>query len=334
MACSGCKASIRGIWRRAARRLMLSLMCVLAPALSAQATAPELILEDHPLVNTLWDVDAGRAIDEAELRARLRQADYLLLGEKHDNIAHHRHQAWAVDQLERAANKVGVAFEMIDTAQSETLGRHWISDLGFLLDTLEASASGWRYRTLYAPLFAAVVNAGYAIYAANLPRSQIRAMSMRGQAPPAYVTRILEAAPFDARQSASLKQEIRDSHCDLLGAAMIGPMAEIQRIRDAVMTHSLVDNGARHAQMVLVAGNGHVRADRGVPHYLREQAPRERILSVAFIEVREGAAHVDAYTDRWASERLPFDIVWFTPRAQREDPCKRMREQLRSSGPG
>jgi uncharacterized iron-regulated protein len=72
---------------------------------------------------------------------------------------------------------------------------------------------------------------------------------------------------------------------------------------------------------VLIAGNGHVRTDRGVPWYLARIRPTARTVSVALLEVREG---LDA-----AAADLPFDYVWFTPRVDDRDPCADAEERLR-----
>ena len=58
---------------------------------------------------------------------------------------------------------------------------------------------------------------------------------------------------------------------------------------------------------MLIAGNGHVRKDRGVPWYLARMRPDARIVSVGLIEVAAG---------RRRPAELPFDYVWFTPRAE------------------
>lgn len=296
---------------------------------AAAEGVPALALENHSLVNTLWDVHEARPMDRQALVASMLRAKYILLGEKHDNIVHHRHQAWAIRQLHRQSRQAGVAFEMIDTAQADQLGSPVSQGVDTLIDTLESGASGWKYRLLYKPVFEAVIAAAYPIYPANLPRAQIRDIARgKHEAQPGVVKQILQASPLDKQQDDALSREIRDSHCDMLGEAMIPSMVHVQRVRDAVMTHSLVANSAGHEQMVLIAGAGHVRADRGVPYYLRHQDSKARILTVGFIEVREEGLAPEDYTGRWDGEALPFDVVWFTPRAQRADPCEAMKARM------
>jgi uncharacterized iron-regulated protein len=61
-------------------------------------------------------------------------------------------------------------------------------------------------------------------------------------------------------------------------------MVDVQRARDAQMAHSLIAAGDPGGA-ILVAGAGHVRADYGIPVYIRVKAPEKRVISISFIEV-------------------------------------------------
>ena len=85
--------------------------------------------------------------------------------------------------------------------------------------------------------------------------------------------------------------------------------------------------------MVLIAGYGHTRTDRGVPTYFKDTAARESTLSVAFVEVDDDKKRGPRdYARRFDGTVLPFDIVWFTEEIEREDPCKVHREKLEAIG--
>jgi hypothetical protein len=49
---------------------------------------------------------------------------------------------------------------------------------------------------------------------------------------------------------------------------------------------------------------------------------------VAFIEVSEGKREPLDYVERFGTGRLPFDFIWFTPAAQREDLCEKLRKRM------
>ena len=105
----------------------------------------------------------------------------------------------------------------------------------------------------------------------------------------------------------------------MLDAEASKQMILAQRVRDAVIAHSLTKN--RAPLKVLIAGAGHVRKDRGVPLYLAKQVKADRILTIGFTEVNAGETNVMHYAEQWVATTLPFDIIWFTPQVERRDFC-------------
>ena len=100
-------------------------------------------------------------------------------------------------------------------------------------------------------------------------------------------------------------------------------MLRFQRARDAAMASALIAaTHAAHADdAVLVAGTGHTRRDRGAGRDLLARDPKRPLVSIAFAEVQADKTEPSAYAPRWNATALPFDFVWFTPRATDEDPC-------------
>jgi uncharacterized iron-regulated protein len=88
-------------------------------------------------------------------------------------------------------------------------------------------------------------------------------------------------------------------------------MYRVQRGRDAMMADRLATASGKVGG-ILIAGNEHVRKDRGVPWYLARLEPRARVVSIGLLEVQDEL--------RRPPEGLPYDYVWFTPRVAR-DPC-------------
>ncbi|HEU5197890.1 MAG TPA: ChaN family lipoprotein, partial [Methylomirabilota bacterium] len=124
--------------------------------------------------------------------------------------------------------------------------------------------------------------------------------------------------PLPPAAQARLTAEIRDGHCGHLPAARVDSMVLAQRARDATLADSVVRANADGG--VLIAGNGHVRADHGVPMYLAVRVPGAAIVAVAPLEVREGLTKPEDYAAQYGGA-LPFDFVWFTPRMDYKDPC-------------
>jgi uncharacterized iron-regulated protein len=99
-------------------------------------------------------------------------------------------------------------------------------------------------------------------------------------------------------------------------------MVLAQRARDAALADGMLATARDGA--VLIAGSGHVRADRGVPSYLRARAPEASIATLAPLEVRDGWTRPEDYEAAYGG-RLPYDWVWFTPRMNDVDPCASFR---------
>ena len=84
------------------------------------------------------------------------------------------------------------------------------------------------------------------------------------------------------------------------------------------MARSLKQNRKSASKAVLIAGNGHVRGDRGVPFYL----PPEESLSIVMLEVSADRTEAIRYRSHGA------DFIYFTPRVDDLDPCEVYRKQL------
>jgi uncharacterized iron-regulated protein len=270
----------------------------------------------HALEGTIWDVAAGRQITREALAERLSEADVAILGEIHDNASHHLRQAWLIETLEPA----GVAFEMVPEASEEGVAvfRDTGGTLGEIGPAIGWERLGWPDWALYLPVFEAVGNAYLA--GGGVSRTAIRAAFQDGSAL-AFGTGA-DAYGLDAPLPAALQRdaeaEMIAAHCDRLPASAAASMVEAQRLRDASFAHAVRRAmAAGGGSAVLVTGNGHARTDRGVPLYLAASDPDLAVLSLGQVEVdpaRPGFADYGTGT-------LPYDFVWFSAPAVRDDPC-------------
>ena len=104
-------------------------------------------------------------------------------------------------------------------------------------------------------------------------------------------------------------------------------MVRAQQLRDGQLARSMRGHtdGA-----VLIAGNGHVRRDRGVPFHLRtlgEEPGSSAVLGV--LEVQHDQHDPAPYAAGVPGMGPAFDYIWFTLRVDNIDPCEKFREQLR-----
>ncbi len=278
----------------------LLLMVVLLAGCAGQRAPEERIVETA----------GGRTLTRAELIERLRGSDVVLLGELHDNPHHHARRAEllaalgaptavVVEQLPRGAQPV-LPPEPGRAALLEALVR-----AGF-------DAEGWGWPA-HEPVFAAAARAGHRVLGGNLPRELARRVAREGgEALPAELRAPAEAAPLAPGARRALEDDLQQGHCGQLPAARMPGMVWAQRGRDAAMAQTLREALAAQPRgpVLLIAGNGHVRRDYGVPQLLAPLLPGRRVLAIGFVEPGQVAS---------ASE---YDLVWVTPAAPRDDPCE------------
>ena len=293
----------------------------------------ETMARDHPLVGRAWSVADGSFLDPGALAAAIARADFLLLGEVHDNADAHALQGWAIRRRSDATPKFGVVFEHIRTDQQNALAE--IKKLGRpattqeLFGQLDWPKSGWPSDHKFVALFSAVLEPQLPIYAANPSRQEVRAVARNeeGALSVQERTRILLDAPWDKPLADALYDELKGSHCGAMPESAVPAMSVAQRYRDAAFADVMLTAAKDHGSAVLVAGNGHVRTERAVPWYLRERAPGKNIIAVMMLEVEDGNTDPAAYAPRAPDGTPAVDHIIFTPRAERPDPCEALRQR-------
>lgn len=283
----------------------------------------------HPLIGRGFEPALGRFVELDEVVTRALAADIVLLGETHDNADHHALQAWMVRRMIEGGRRPAVAFEMIDESQREPLERHLAGnpgDAAGLGPALEWDKTGWPDWRHYRPIAEAALAAGSAPLPANLSRDSTRALA-GGQAPE-LAARLGLDEPMDRAMNEAMANEIKVGHCDMLPDKAVPPMVRVQFARDATMARAMASALEEGRQAILIAGAGHVRNDRAVPWHLNRLTPGSSVLALAFVEVSDGETDPAAYGDLYGAERLPFDLVVFTPRQEREDQCDVFRKHM------
>ena len=280
----------------------------------------------HPLAGRILETATRAELTPRELIARLADARFVLLGEKHDNADHHALQAWIVEQLGRRS-KPTVVLEMLDQDQRAELAAHRRDrpgDIDGLARVTRWSERGWPDWRIYRPIFAAAVRRGLPLEPGNLDRptlARLRRGDIEGLTDP-LVRRLLQAAPATPKQRESLAQRIRDAHCGFLPEPAVASLVDVQSARDAQLAAALV-RGAGPSGAILIAGVGHGGRD-AVPRYLRAAEPNATIRSLAFLEL----SHERTRPREYLGAGTDLDFVWLTPRVDAEEPCVKYRHQL------
>ena len=256
----------------------------------------------------------GAVLSEAALVSALAESQIVVLGEVHDNPIHHARQARLVGALHPA----GIAFEMVPRASEE--GVQVFLAQGGARDQIGPAIGwerlGWPDWPMYAPIFDAAPGAYVA--GGGVMRAELR-LAIKSGAALVYgddADAMGLGQPLDPETQTEFEDEMIAAHCNKLPREAARGMVDAQRLRDARFAaaayRALVAGGG---QAALITGNGHARTDRGVPAYLRLVVPEVAVLSVGMIEL---AAGVDPVV---AAHGLPYDYVWFSEPARRDDPC-------------
>jgi uncharacterized iron-regulated protein len=277
--------------------------CLLWLTAAAAATSAPVELDPNP-----------RALVQAMQGHRI-----VLLGEVHDNAAQHALRAAAVRQWVTQGARPAIAFEQFDREHQpdiERARRERPADADYLI--AQAKGSGdWRWES-YRPFVALALEYDLPIVAANLSRGEAMRVANKGW-PALFDPATRGALGLDALPAAFRRKHeeaIALGHCNQLPADALPALARAQMARDIVMAQSIPPYADRG--IVLLAGNGHVRRDIGVPFWLPADAARAAI-SIGMLE-RDDSSVPESATD--------FDAYVITDRAERPDPCKELAKHL------
>ena len=242
----------------------------------------------------------------------MADARFVLLGEVHDNPRHHTLRAQWLQAMLADGRPTRIVFEQMDATRDAELQAARVAtptDSAAITRAGGLDAKAWRW-PLHQPLVDAALAGNAAITGGNLPRDTIRAVVREGTVPPALKP-LLDAPGWTPDQQRATEADIAQGHCGALPDKQIAPMALAQRVRDASLAQAMLAAPAGE-RVVLIAGNGHVRRDRGVPHYLRVAGvPDTAIVAVAFVEDEGDSTPANA-----------FDRLQATAREPRPDPCE------------
>ena len=222
---------------------------------------------------SFYDTASGERLARRRLFRRMTSAQIVLMGEVHDNVQQHRIRGSLLLDWVRhdPARLSALVFEHLDREHDDELrlaqrrqdSRPSLEDL---LDAGHFDRKGWQWPA-HQPLLEAAHASGATWIAANFSRASARRLA---RAPDAEVEPLLQAIVQSARWSEEAQQALdlalMQGHCGQLPPAALPGIARIQRLRDAALAQPLLDAAERRS--MLLAGNGHVRRDYGVPRYL------------------------------------------------------------------
>ncbi|HVP87031.1 MAG TPA: ChaN family lipoprotein [Casimicrobiaceae bacterium] len=308
------------------RFAVLVLMAVTSSVVSAQGARPA-------AETRIWDVRANRFVGESKLVTELAAARYRLLGEVHDNAAHHVIRARLIAAIASTGARPAVVLEQFDLDHDETLiaAQAGGADAEQLAKAGQLDRKGWQW-PLHKPILEAALAHHLPIRAGNLPRAQLREEEhVADERSKTIGYARFRAARWTEAQAAALRADIVAAHCGQAPGVAIPRIVLAQRLRDAATAQALVD-AATPSGAILIGGNGHVRSDLGVPVYLHAPGQPDagaRSMSLGLIEVTPEDELAADFPRQVVSANPGFDYLWLTPPAVREDPCANLKMPAR-----
>jgi uncharacterized iron-regulated protein len=299
-------------------------LCLVLFSFASLAHAEKMLFTDHPLVGKIWDMNSRSYIDETKLLARNKAATVLLLGETHDNPMHHEIQQKLLMALIGSGARPSLMMEQIDIESQPALDQ---ALAGSNRDEVLSNVTKLIKFTdlqFYSPFLAIAIDYKLPVIAANVSSQQLQPVISHGFA--VYDADDLKRLAVEEVWSQSrqnyLIKNMGGAHCGQIKDELRTGLTRSQRLRDALMADSAVSSIGRG--VVAIVGSSHARRDIGLPLYFAARAPLARILSIGFVEVSPGRTDPKAYAADSATGDAPYDVIWFTPRVDRADPCADM----------
>ena len=283
--------------------------------LAVAALALTSLAHAAPLEGRVWDTRSKSFLSSEAAMALVVQQPVILLGEKHDSLHHHALQLQVLQALQQKGRRPVLAMEQLDAEnQADIAAALKLPELRELApqdaaerfaDLGKLNKKGWRW-PMYRDMIAFGLQQNWTIVGANLSRKQGRDIAMGTtkvtlpDLPPAAIT--------------ALEDDLTQGHCgQKLPPAHMNAMVTAQRARDLTMAQT-IESGGKDG-VVLIAGAGHVRRDRAAPAYYKNPSSAAQTIAVSFTEVDPAKTAPQDY------DTQGFDLLWFTPKTEREDPC-------------
>lgn len=238
----------------------------------------------------------------------------LLLGEVHDNVAGQRARFADLEKRVQGGWRPAIVMEQFDDDQQDLLtqAQKDCADPECLLRLL--SKPGWNWK-LYRPVIDLALSYELPLIAGNLSRADASRVVRDGfkttfDAATIATYRLGGALPDDLL--AGQQKEIVAGHCNMLPDMMLPGMINAQVARDVWMAKTIL--AQRPRDVVLLAGNGHVRKDIGVARWLAVASPTLRVVT-------------EGYEEKGAVIRPgTYDVTHLEPAQPRPDPCAALKK--------
>jgi uncharacterized iron-regulated protein len=275
-------------------------------ALTACSTAPRHAASPAAAPDgVITDLRTGETLSPAQLLSKLASEPRVIVGEKHDNPAHHQIENWLVQSLPSVRPQGSVLMEMLTPDQQPKVDqvKAWLQTGPDARPARVAELINWQKSwdwSMYGDVVMTAMKAPYPLLSANLDRREIMAFYENPQFPSGTHS-------ADPQVRNAISETIRTSHQQNIGEEQLHAMLAIQQQRDRRMAERLL---AAPAPALLIAGGYHAGKSIGVPVHVKDLNPAA---SVTVLLLAEQGVRVD---------KSQADYVWITPAVAAKSPTK------------
>lgn len=303
----------------------LLLVCIyVLLSIPVYADWESLYYRDHPLVGKIYSTREKDWVSAQGLQSKIRDQQYILLGETHSNPDHHARQAKIIEEWLQPEQMTALLFEML-AFNDWPRPLHPELSLDELLGMLKQVAERWDWN-LYEPILQVQMTHQLPMWGANLTRQQLDEYAKTQKCHVGLQDNSLNfCESLSQIQQSTIRQLILDAHCGYLPESKAEPLLRVQMAKDASFALAMMQRGKTH-KIALIAGANHVRKDIGVPVHLQRLGKPS--ISIGFMNVAPNKLTAEDYGGQVELGKQ-FDYVLFTPSERNQDPCVEFARQLK-----
>lgn len=236
----------------------------------------------------------GHVLKPQDLVDQIRDKDYILIGESHDNPCDHRVQARIIDLLGQAGVDTVIALEMVNVTKQNVLDEfnQGLINLEELPEKLEWEQNWGHDFELYRPIFKKAVEHKIPVMALNAPQAVVRKISHYGlegldnedwqYLPDEIIPPRQEQLEYLKMQFEVHEQFIPEDRADFEHFIQAQSAWDTQMAAMALHWREKTSS-----KLVILAGLDHVRLGWGIEHRLNIISPDEDIARI--VPVRDPA---------------------------------------------
>jgi len=321
--------------------------------LSACTTNTPIKPED-PLADRIFVSSTHQEISQQELLDDLLTADVIYLGEKHDQVAHHRLQLLVLELLLENGLKPAIGMEVFSLDKTSKLmtytqgkPRPHLKDSGFSAEDWLRTSIGWdnegnRNWQFYGPILRKAREHNLTVFGADLPQSLRTRISKVGKVglSPVEKELIVDTGLKDENYRRFMYERFKQAHCGWGSDEYFGRLYDNWLARNDTMARGIIATlgDADESPVILITGTGHSQYNQGVYERVQHQNPDLKQVNIGFRVLSDDLLPVTEYIHRTEFDGRDYGFdhpyLWMTsPQAPpAEDPCKAYLESRKDHG--